>query len=184
MVDSVDRTLAAREAALQLLKFHMERAQQRMKVVADASRTDREFEVGQWVLLKLQPHRQVIVRTGKYNKLNPKYYGPFQIIQRIGKVAYKLELPLTSQIHPVFHISQLKKYKGPTPNTTSVLPQLNSEGELESVPVEILDRRLGKVGSSAQVFVLVKWSNGTMEDATWELHNDLIKRFPEFDINA
>ena len=179
-MDSVDRTLAA----MQMLKFHMERAQQRMKAVADARRTDREFEIGQWVFLKLQPHRQVTVRMGRYNKLNPKYYGPFQIIQKVGKVAYKLELPNTSQIHPVFHVSQLKRYKGPVPNATSVLPQLNAEGELESVPVEILDRKLGKVGNSAQVFVLVRWSNGTNEDATWELHNELTKRFPEFDINA
>ena len=83
----------------------MERAQQRMKVVAYARRTDREFEVDQWVFLKLQPHRQVTVRMGRYNKLNPKYYGPLQIVQRIGKVAYQLELPNTSQIHQVFHIS-------------------------------------------------------------------------------
>ena len=56
-VEAVDRTLSAREAAISLLQFHMERAQHRMKMYADKGRSDREFAVGDWVLLKLQPHR-------------------------------------------------------------------------------------------------------------------------------
>ncbi|PWA55521.1 hypothetical protein CTI12_AA426720 [Artemisia annua] len=177
-------SLAAREATIKLLKFHLERSQNRMKAFADTRRTEREFDIGQWVLLKLQPHRQVTVRMGKYNNLNPKYYGPFQIVSIVGQVAYKLDLPASSQIHPVFHISQLKKFKGPTPTSTPVLPRCNSDGELEVVPVEILDRRLGKVGTSAKVFVLVKWSNGKVDDAIWELHSDMVKRFPDFQIDA
>nr|GEW22593.1 retrotransposable element Tf2 [Tanacetum cinerariifolium] len=115
LVDVVDRTLAARKSMIQLLQFHLERAQQRMKVVVDAKRSDK-FDIEQWVYLKLQPRRQVSLRTGKY-KLNPKYYGPFQVIQRVGQVAYKLELPSSSLIHTVFHVSQLKKYKGPIPDS-------------------------------------------------------------------
>ncbi|GJV27604.1 putative mitochondrial protein [Tanacetum coccineum] len=129
-IDAVDRTLATRKSMIQLLQFHLERAQQRMKAIANAKRTDREYEVGQWVYLKLQPHRQVSVRLG-----NPRYYGPFQVIQRVGQVVYKLELPSSSLIHPVFHVSQLKKYKGPIPNSTAVLPQCNTEGEMISLPV-------------------------------------------------
>nr|GEU65942.1 reverse transcriptase [Tanacetum cinerariifolium] len=151
LVDPVDMTLAAREAMIQLLQFHMERAQNTMKTIADAKRTDREFEVGQWVYLKLQPHRQVTVRLGKYNKLNPN-----------------------------FSCLSAKKFKGPIPNTTAILPQCNEEGEILSVPVEVLDQRLGKVGNSAQVYVLIRWSNETKDDATWELHSDIVKRFPEF----
>ncbi|GKE03883.1 retrotransposon-related protein [Tanacetum coccineum] len=134
--------------------------------VVDRILAAREFDIRQWVYLKLQPHRQVSFRTGKYNKLNPKYYGPFQVIQRVGQVAYKLELPSSSLIYPVFHVSQLKKYKGPIPDSTPTLPQCNAKGELTSLPVAILDRRLGKVGNSAQVYVLVQWSNGTRDDAT------------------
>ncbi|GJS77525.1 chalcone isomerase [Tanacetum coccineum] len=111
-----------------------------MKAIVDAKRTDREFAVGQWVYLKLQPHRKVFVRMGKYNKLNQKYYGPFQVVQRVGQVAYKLELLSTSQIHPVFHVSQLKKYKGLVPNASAQLPICNAEGEIVSVPVKVLDR--------------------------------------------
>nr|GEV44992.1 hypothetical protein [Tanacetum cinerariifolium] len=67
LLDAIDRTLATKEAMIQLLQIHMERAQNKMKTIADAKRTDIEFEVGQWVYLKLQPHRQVTVRLGKYN---------------------------------------------------------------------------------------------------------------------
>ncbi|GJY31879.1 putative ribonuclease H-like domain-containing protein, partial [Tanacetum coccineum] len=98
LVDAVDRTLAAREAMIQLLQFYLERAQQRMKGIANAKRTDREYRMDDWVYLKLQPHRQVSLRTSKYSKLNPKYYGPFQVIQKVGQVAYKLALPSSSLI--------------------------------------------------------------------------------------
>nr|GFA35516.1 retrotransposable element Tf2 [Tanacetum cinerariifolium] len=83
LVNVVDRTLAARESMIQLLQFHLERAQQRIKAIVDARRTDREYAVGPWVYLKLQPHKKVSVRLGKYSKLKPKYYGPFQVIQRV-----------------------------------------------------------------------------------------------------
>lgn len=68
--------------------------------------------MGDWVLLKLQPHRQVTIRQGKQNKFSPKYYGPFEVIEKIGAVAYRLSLPEQSQIHNVFHVSQLKERRG------------------------------------------------------------------------
>ena len=97
---------------IKMLQFHMKRAQNRMRNQANKHRTDREFEVGTWVYLKLQPHRQVTVRQGQQNKLSAKFYGPFLVDERIGEVAYKLQLPNHSQIHPVFYISQLKKCHG------------------------------------------------------------------------
>nr|GFB10794.1 reverse transcriptase [Tanacetum cinerariifolium] len=166
LVDKVARSLNAREAMVQLLKFHLQRAQQKMKVHADKSRTDRIFKVGQYVYLKLQPHRQVTMRQGKYNKLTPKYYGPFQILDKAGHVAYKLLLPSTSQIHLVFHVSRLKLYKGPLPNAAATLPVCDAQGELLQLPMNVLDRLLGKVGNSAAVYVLIQWSNGSEADAT------------------
>ncbi|GJX78910.1 retrotransposable element Tf2 [Tanacetum coccineum] len=161
------RSLSAREAMVQLLKFHLHRAQQKMKAQADKRRTDRVFEVDHWVYLKLQSHKQVNVRQGKYHKLTPKYNGPFKIIAKVGQVAYKLLLPATSQIHPMFYISQLKLYKGPIPNAIATLPVCNSQGELIQQPVKVLDRRLGKVGNSAAVYVLIQWSNSYVNNATW-----------------
>ncbi|GJR33323.1 reverse transcriptase [Tanacetum coccineum] len=183
-VDVVDRSLSAREATIQLLKFHLQRAQQKIKTQADKRRIDRVFEVDQCVYLKLQPHEQVTIRQGKYNKLNPKYYGPFQIIAKVGQVAYKLLMPATSQIHPVFHISLLKLYKGPFLNATATLPICNPMGELAQQPFKVLDMKLGKVCNSVVVYVLIHWSNGSAADATSKLHSDIVKRFPEFPINS
>ncbi|GKE39391.1 retrotransposable element Tf2 [Tanacetum coccineum] len=104
-VDAVDRTLEAREQSIQMLKFHLERSQNRMKQQADKRRTDRELNVGDWVFLKLQPHRQVSIRQGKQNKFSPKSFGPFKVIEKVRKVAYKLDLPVHAQIHNVFHVS-------------------------------------------------------------------------------
>ncbi|GJT70041.1 hypothetical protein Tco_1029327 [Tanacetum coccineum] len=80
--DSVDRSLVAREAAIQLLKFHLQRAQDRMKTMADKKRTERVFGITDLILLKLQPYRQSTLRQHKHHKLAPKYYGPFKIVSR------------------------------------------------------------------------------------------------------
>lgn len=96
----------------QLLKENLQVAQARMKQQADKKRIERAFEVGDWVFLKLEPYRQTSLAMRKSLKLSAKYYGPFQVIARIELVAYKLQLPPTSTIHPVFHISLLKKKIG------------------------------------------------------------------------
>ncbi|GJZ20949.1 retrotransposable element Tf2 [Tanacetum coccineum] len=130
--------------------------------------------------IKLQPHRQVSVRQGQQHKLLPKYYGPFKVAKRIGEVAYRLELPSSSQTHPVFHISQLKKCHGKDHNM-GVLPQLREDGLLENKPMAILERRLGMVNNKPVMFVLIEWTNKSVEEETWEIYGDLITRFLGFD---
>ncbi|GJY59027.1 retrotransposon-related protein [Tanacetum coccineum] len=179
-VEEVDRSMQDREQALNMLKFHLKRAQDRMVSLANKSKTDRSFEVGTWVFLKLQPHRQVTVRQGQYHKLSSKYFRPFQIIEKIGKVAYKLQLPNHSLIHPVFHVSQQKECKGDVSNMGE-LSVCDKDGQLTAVLEAILDRRLGKVNNKPEVFVLVQWSNRDKTEATWERYDDLLARFPQFD---
>lgn len=126
---SVDRTLQKREAVIDLMKFHLLRAQNRMKQYADAHRSDREFKIGDYGYLKLQPYSQHSLKCRNIpHKLSHRYYGPFLVIERIGTRAYKLELPSNAAIHNVFHVSQLKLCSNP-PTSLPLLPQyLNDVG--------------------------------------------------------
>lgn len=82
-VDAIDRSLVAREHTIQLLKHHLSRAQNRMKQNADMHRTDRSFEVDNWVYLKIQPYRQTTIATRVNQKLAAKYYGSYKIIEKV-----------------------------------------------------------------------------------------------------
>ncbi|XP_071694895.1 uncharacterized protein [Rutidosis leptorrhynchoides] len=128
--------------------------------------------------------RQMTVRGGRQNKLSPKYFGPFQIIERIGKVAYKLQLQATSQIHPVIHVSQLKVHRGVAPATIGNLPVLDPNGLIATAPLKILGRKLVKQNNRAAVYVLTQWIDGNEDDATWEPAEDLNRRYPDFQIDA
>ncbi|KAK9684756.1 hypothetical protein RND81_10G229800 [Saponaria officinalis] len=162
-VDSVDRTLLDREEALQLIRMNLARAQNRMKQQANKRRSDREFKVGDYVYLKLQPYRQQSVMYRGNQKLAKKYYGPYKILRRIGAVAYKLELPPGSKIHHTFHVSMLKLHHGPIPDT---LPPVDIEGAREAEPELVLARKTVKRGRISVTKVLVKWKDSLLEDVT------------------
>ncbi|GKD04399.1 retrotransposable element Tf2 [Tanacetum coccineum] len=134
LVDLVDRTLIAKEEAIGLLKFYLKRSQ------ADKYRTGKEFEVGVWVYLKFQPYIQLTVRQGRQHKLLAKFYGPFQIVVRIGKVAYRLQLPDHVKVHPVFHICQLNKCRSKV-TTMGSFPICDDIGLIDVEPQAALDRR-------------------------------------------
>jgi len=89
-VEAVDRSLRAKEECIQMLKYHLERTQKRMKQQADKRRTDRTFEVGDLVYVKLQPYKQQTVAARTSQKLAAKFFGPFPILAKIGAVAYRL----------------------------------------------------------------------------------------------
>lgn len=95
-----------------IIQQHLNRAKQRMKKQADSHRSERTFQLDERVFLKLQPYVQSSVSDRAHQKLVFKFSGPFRIVERIGSVAYRLELPASSSIHPVFHMSQLKKSVG------------------------------------------------------------------------
>ena len=178
-VEAVDRSLRTREAALKLVKFHLHRAQNRMKQQADKRRSDRNFEVGEWVYVKLQPYRQTTVVNRSCLKLSARYFGPYQILTKIGLVAYRLDLPEGSRIHPVFHVSQLKQHVGPLPQQ-SPLPLIDETGALIKEPISIIDRGIGKREGKVVTEVLVHWRNTFPKDATWEVLTTFQHRFPDF----
>ena len=168
--------LTDRELMVKVIRQHLLRAQQRIKHQADKGRSEREFQVGDSVFLKLQPYVQTSVATRANHKLSFKYFGPYTVVQRIGKVAYKLQLPATAAIHPVFHVSQLKRALGvPPPLVSATLP--NDLGHLQ-VPVQILNRRVVFRGGRQVPQVHVRWSQSDEALATWEDEDSLRARFP------
>ena len=176
-VHAVDQNLASRDAILRQLKTNLHVATNRMKQVANSKRRNIEYQVGDMVFLKLQPYRQQSVFCRASQKLASRFYGHYQIEQRIGKVAYKLNLPEGSKIHPIFHVSLLKKKLGEPNNTTVELPLTDDEGEIVLEPEGILDTHWVKKGSRIFEESLVKWKRLPLDDATWEDTKMLRDRF-------
>lgn len=113
-------------------------------------------------------------------KLHSKYYGPFRVLEKIGKAAYKLLLPYDCQLHPVFHVSQLKKHIGPQVIPTPNLPLIDQNGNIKVAPMEILERRLIPRNNEPVVQWLIQWTNLPPSLATWEDANFIRKVFPSF----
>ncbi|XP_031249690.1 leucine-rich repeat receptor-like serine/threonine-protein kinase At1g17230 [Pistacia vera] len=101
--------MATRNSILDELKHNLSVAQGQMKETVDLRRQDINFQPGDHVYLKLQPYRFKSLAKKLNEKLSPWFYGPFPILEKIRQVAYRLELPSTAKIHPIFHISQLKR---------------------------------------------------------------------------
>lgn len=149
----------------QLVRQHLCRAQQKMKNQADKNRSDRSFEVGDMVFVKLQPYVQQSVVSRANHKLAFKYFVPYQVLQKIGNVAYKLKLPDTSSIHLVFHVSQLKKCISDSTQVSHAIPE---PSDTHPVMESILGKRLCQVHCKMQPQVLVKWNGWPDQMTTWE----------------
>nr|GFB06707.1 putative reverse transcriptase domain-containing protein [Tanacetum cinerariifolium] len=124
-------------------------AHDRQKSYADLKRKPIEFQVGDKVMLKVSPWIGV-VRFGKWRKLNPRYVGPFKVLERLGDVAYKLDLPKElSRVHNTFHVSNLKKCHADEPLAVP-LDGLHFDDKLHFVeePVEIVDRKVKQLKQS------------------------------------
>ena len=129
------------ELTVKQVQGNLKVAQDRQKSYADLKRTEREFQVGDHVFIKVKPKKSSL-KLGSCAKLAPRYCGPFEILSRIGAVAYQLALPYNFKIHNVFHIYVLKKY---VHDATHVLNwndiQVEPEGYFQVHPDCILDRR-------------------------------------------
>jgi hypothetical protein len=123
-----------------------------MRQLANKRRSDRVFKVGDSVYLKLQPYKQKSVLHHHHHKLAAKYYGSYTVIKKIGEVAYKLNLPLSSTIYLVFHVSQLQRSVG---NKMAHNDLLDGPKEPTLQPQAIQDRRLIKRGQRAATQILV-----------------------------
>ncbi|KAK9044452.1 hypothetical protein V6N11_058352 [Hibiscus sabdariffa] len=132
------------------------------KAYADLKTRDKAF-------LKVSPRKKVF-RFGKRGKLSPRYIGPFEIIERIGLVAYRLALPQEfDKIHNVFHVSMLRRYKSdPSRILEPEEVELNPDLSYEEEPVQILDRKIKRLRNKSVPPVKVLWRNHKVEEATWE----------------
>ncbi|XP_021721508.1 uncharacterized protein LOC110689083 [Chenopodium quinoa] len=162
------------------IQAKIQAAQDRQKSYADSKRREEEFEIGDKVLLKVSPMKGVM-RFGKKGKLSPKYIGPYEILQRIGKVAYRLALPMDlSKVHDVFHVSQLRRYildKSHVLQPETI--ELDQSLTYEERPVRILDSKVRSTRNKNVNIVKVLWSNQEYEKATWEAEDEMKKKYPE-----
>ncbi|CAA7014805.1 unnamed protein product [Microthlaspi erraticum] len=149
-----------------------------MKNNADKHRRELEFTTGDKVFLKLRPYHQQSVTKRLYQKLAARYYGPFEVLEKIGAVAYRLKLPEGSKIHPVFHVSLLKPVLGsdhqvfPLPESLAVNPVLVIE------PEEVLDTRYNTAG---QLEGLIQWKGLLAHEQTCVRASDLIRQYPKLE---
>ncbi|GJR47597.1 putative reverse transcriptase domain-containing protein [Tanacetum coccineum] len=137
-----------------------------------------EFQVRDHVMLKVSP-RKGVIRFGKRGKLNPRYIGPFKILERIGPVAYKVELPeKLSNVHNTFHISNLKKCLS---DESLVIPikELHLDDKLNFVeePEEIMDRKVKQLKQSRIPIIKVRWNSKRGPEFTWEREDQIRAKY-------
>lgn len=146
-----------------------------MKKYADQNRSFRQFQVDDMVFLKLQPYIQASIAPRANHKLLFKYYGPSRALAKISDTSYKLELPSGSTIHPIFHVSLLRKALS---DGMVVTPELPRDTDIIGVPCKVMSRRWHKKANGVVEQVLIQWAPGDAASATWEDREDLRSRFP------
>ena len=152
-----------------MIREFLKIANDRQKSYADNRRRDLRFEMGDQVFLRVSPWKGIL-RFGKRGKLSPRYIGPYEIVDKVGEVAYRLRLPSElANIHDVFHVSMLRKYIADPSHILKEQPiQLKENLTYEEHPVEILDRRDQVLRNKVISLVKVLWRSHTVEEATWE----------------
>ncbi|CAN6458615.1 unnamed protein product [Victoria cruziana] len=145
----------------------------------DHRRRALEFEVGDFVFLKISPTKGIF-RFGKRGKLSPRFIRPFEVIETIGLAAYRLALPPhLSQVHNVFHVFMLQKYL-PDPNrqTEQIDVQVDERLTVPEMPVRIVDEHVRKLKNKQIPMVKVQWQHQGVQDFSWETRALIERQYP------
>ncbi|XP_019237043.1 PREDICTED: uncharacterized protein LOC109217266 [Nicotiana attenuata] len=164
---------------VQLIIQRLLTTQSRQKSYADKRRRALLFTIGDKVFLRVSPVKGVM-RFGKRGKLSPGFIGPYEILDRVGAVAYRLALPPElSFIHPVFHVSMLRKCISDSSQVLEA-PAIPLDEKLfyKEEPMAIVDRQVRKLQSKEILFVKVLWRNHTVKKATWEVEDAMRVNYP------
>jgi hypothetical protein len=155
----------------------------RQESYANKRRRPLQFEVGDHVYLKVSPVKGV-KRFGVKGKLSPHYIGPFPILEKCGKVAYKFELPPSlAGVHDIFHVSQLKKcLKAPVDVVLPEVAPLEIDLTYPEHLIKIMDQKSHVTRHKMIMFYKIQWNNHTEEEATWESEDFLRSHHPDFEL--
>jgi hypothetical protein len=171
------------EATIRRIQENLKAAMLRQESYANKRHRPLEFEVEDHVYLKVSPMKGV-KRFGVRGKLSPHYIGPFPILEKCGKVAYKLELqPSLVGVHDIFHVSQLKKcLKAPVDVVLPDVAPLKTDLTYPKHPIKMLDQKSRVTRRKMIKFYMIQWRNHTEEDATWKSDDFLRSRHPDFEL--
>ncbi|GJT83091.1 peroxidase 64 [Tanacetum coccineum] len=147
----LEHQLIERDNMLKLLSGNLVKAHDRMRNHANTKRRELSFQEGDYVFVKIQPYRQKTLAKRRYEKLSPRFYGPYRIIRKVGPVAYKLELPPNARIHPV-----------------------------DLQPSSVLAHRWVIEVGQPVLELLILWCHRRTEEATWENYDLLTTQFSDF----
>jgi hypothetical protein len=176
-VSAVAQQLTEREEFLAEIRDHLEQAQQHYKSYYDKKHRDLQFLVHDWVWLHLLNRPVASLDITGHEKLGPRFYGPYKIIERVDDIAYKLELPAGTKLHSVFHVGLLKPYHGTTSTGPGVLPPTR-HGRAIPQPAEVIKGRLAR----GVLELLVRWTGQATANATWVELGTFKRDFPSFQL--
>jgi len=174
---TVDTLLQERDSFLADVRERLLQAQAHAKRHYDAHHRPLAFNLNDWAWLCLLNRQTRSLEPGPRGKLSPKYAGPFQIIERIGEVAYRLRLPPGARIHDVFHVGVLKPFHGTPPTITPALPPLQ-HGRMLQQPEKVFKSKLRR----GTWHILVKWSGFPESEATWEPVPEFQATYPDYQL--
>ena len=161
-----------------MIRERLRVATDRQKSYADMKRKDIRYEIGEKVFLKVSPWKKVM-RFGKNGKLSPRFIGTYEVIEKVGLVAYRLALPPDlEKIHNVFHVSMLRRYRSdPSHVVSSETIELRPDLTYEEEPVEILAREVKELRNKKIPLVKVLWKNHKTEEDTWESEETMRQQY-------